>query len=319
MTLPAQVLAQRDKAKQMQEELGKPPANPDNPQNEDNPPGTATAEPVASEAPPPPPEVDWKQRYLSLQGMFNSQVPKLQADLKAANQQIAELRQTIETRAAPAASATPKTYLTEKDLEDFDKDTIDVMRRAAREEAEGQFAPIIAQLQQQISALQTTVVPKMTQIERDTTANKVDKFYNSLDQIVPQWRQLNNDNNFLDWLDEIDPLTGKPRQEFLDEAVSAGDANRASKFFAAYLQTISVPPVPPTPATTPVTPPALEALVSPGKGRGGAPPAEKQPVSREFIAKFYDDVRMGKYRGRTEEKAKIEADIFAAQREGRVT
>ncbi len=314
MTLPAQAREAAEKARQMQEGLNKPtepeavvtePATPDNQAT------PATPEPVAR----PLPQTDWEQRYKTLQGMFNSTVPKLQAELREAKQQIESLRQ------APAPAPQPFTTtpsITQNDVEEFGQETIDMMRRAARQEAQEQFAPIIAQLQQQLQALQTTVVPKVTEIAHETETNKVNRFVQQLDQSAPNWRALNNDDAFLNWLDVIDPLAGMSRQQLLDTAVKAQDAVRAAAFFNAYVRETSVPT--PTPAPTPTVNPQLEALVAPGKGRGGAPPSnEKPPVTRDFIAKFYNDVAAGKYRNRPDEKAKIESDIFAAQREGRVT
>ena len=40
--------------------------------------------------------------------------------------------------------------------------------------------------------------------------------------------------------------------------------------------------------------------------------------SPEDIRRFFDDVRTGKYKGREQERSRIERDIFAAQREGRI-
>lgn len=315
MNLPDQVRTAGDKARQLQEELGKPAtAEPGTPPATEPKPVPAAAEPAAPATPPTPQTADWEQKYKSLQGMFNTQVPKLQSELKAANQQIANLQATIEAAAKQPAAPTT-TYLTDKDLEDFDKDTIDVMRRAARQEAEERYGPIIAQLQQQLATLQSTVIPKVTKIEAETNTSRVDRFVSALDQAAPEWRSLNNDEGFLSWLDELDPFAGSTRQALLNAAVDAGDAARASTFFKAYSQSRVVPPTPSVPAASQ----QLEALVSPGKGRGGAPPTEKPPITREQIAQFYRDVSNGKYKGRSEEKARIEADIFAAQREGRVT
>lgn len=318
MTVPAQVREASAKAQQMQEELGKPTtpeADSSKPAPPENQPGSATAEPVAPE-PPAAPTEDWRQKYLTLQGMFNSTVPKLQADLRVATQQVSELKQALEQKGTPAPTQA-KQYLTDKDLENFDEDTIDVMRRAARQEAEEQFGSVIAQLQQQIASLQSTVIPKMTKIEQQNTLSQEDMFMRTLDNIVPEWRQLNNDQAFLTWLDEADELTNTSRQQLLDGAVQALDATRAARFFSAY--TRSKAGQVPTPAQTPGASAQLEALVAPGKGRGGAPQQEKPPITRAYITQFFRDVADGKYRSRPDEKAKIEADIFAAQREGRVT
>ena len=41
--------------------------------------------------------------------------------------------------------------------------------------------------------------------------------------------------------------------------------------------------------------------------------------SPDDIKLFFNDVRSGKYRGREAERDRIERDIFAAQRDGRIT
>jgi hypothetical protein len=72
----------------------------------------------------------------------------------------------------------------------------------------------------------------------------------------------------------------------------------------------------------------LETLAAPGRARpagGDTPntPAEKPTYTRQQIAQFYADKRraiqgQGPYAGRDQEAARIEADIMAAQMEGRV-
>jgi hypothetical protein len=65
----------------------------------------------------------------------------------------------------------------------------------------------------------------------------------------------------------------------------------------------------------------LEKQVAPGRSRGaGAPanPSQGKMYSPTDITKFFNDVRTGKYKGREQERDRIERDIFAAQRENRI-
>ena len=63
----------------------------------------------------------------------------------------------------------------------------------------------------------------------------------------------------------------------------------------------------------------LVKQVAPGRGRSTKPVAgEGKTYSRADITKFFEDVRFGKYKGREDERAKKERDIFAAQQEGRI-
>ena len=55
------------------------------------------------------------------------------------------------------------------------------------------------------------------------------------------------------------------------------------------------------------------------KGRGGQPvTGANQTYSPADIEQFFSDVRKGRYKGRDDERGRIERDIFAAQREGRI-
>jgi hypothetical protein len=66
----------------------------------------------------------------------------------------------------------------------------------------------------------------------------------------------------------------------------------------------------------------LEKQVSPGRSRSTGTPAsanQGKTYSPADIQKFFNDVRAGKYKGREPERSRIERDIFAAQRENRIT
>jgi hypothetical protein len=64
----------------------------------------------------------------------------------------------------------------------------------------------------------------------------------------------------------------------------------------------------------------LEKQVSPGRSRNtGTPAPNKGRVwTPQTIAKFYNDVREGRYMGKEQERDRLERDIFVAQREGRI-
>lgn len=314
MSLPDQARTGAARAKELQEELGKPPTKPEEGKTGDEP-GQGGPPPPVSD---PKPE-NWEQKYRSLQGMFNTQVPKLQSDLAASQQKVASLEALIASiNAAPAAPPTPaKAYLTDKDKEEFGEETLDVMRRAARQEIGSVYEGQIAELTRQIAEMKGTVVPQVQQLTTSNEQNAVARLYNDLTARVPDWKQINADNNFLNWLTEPDPMTGRTKQTFLEEAFEQRNVDRVAQFFVQWKAQVAPTPPIPTPAPNPATS-QLEAMVAPGKGRGTATPSEKAPITREFIQGFYLDVAHGKYKTRPDERAKIEADIFAAQREGLV-
>ena len=65
----------------------------------------------------------------------------------------------------------------------------------------------------------------------------------------------------------------------------------------------------------------LESQVTPGRSRNTGTPTNSNAknYTPEDIKIFFNDVRQGKYKGREAERDRIERDIFAAQRENRIT
>jgi hypothetical protein len=78
------------------------------------------------------------------------------------------------------------------------------------------------------------------------------------------------------------------------------------------------PPNPePRPAAVPLTTLAAPGRPNPAAGNTQVP--DSKPVyTHKDVSDFYDYVRKGVYVGQEQLKQQIEADIFAAQREGRI-
>lgn len=264
------------------------------------------------------PKDTWEQKYKTLQGMYNAEVPRMKAENRGLADRVAQMEQLLSTlNSQPAAQpVSSDPLITDKDVQEYG-DSIDVMRRAAREEV-AQANTRVAQLEQQVMQMQTSVVPQMNQISHAQAQTATQQFWADLSGRVPEWQDINNDQNFQSWLLEIDPLTGISRQTYLEDAQSNLDSNRVAQFFRSWQEANGTPSVAQTNRKVPSE--QLEKQVSPGRGRSGTNtmPSEGQTYSPADIEQFFDAVRKGKYKGREEERGRIERDIFAAQREGRI-
>jgi hypothetical protein len=144
-------------------------------------------------------------------------------------------------------------------------------------------------------------------------------FWSELSAIVPDWREINANQGFHSWLLEVDPLSGMNRQTYLDVAQGQLDAYRVGEFFRTW-QSSNGNSAAQQPRNVAAT--QLEKQIAPGRGRTTSSATtgnEAKSYSRTDIAKFFDDVRKGMYKGKEQERDRIERDIFAAQREGRIT
>lgn len=301
MSLPRAVLEAEEKANKAIEELlkqqqateGEPPAEE---------PPTAEPEPVAQEpqqtesgSTPPVAQQDeqLEHRYKVLQGKYNSEVPRLAAENKDLKQRLQELEDSLET----LKNAKPIEPLVKpEEIEEYGEGLIDVARRIAREE--------LAAKQAEIDALKS----KIDSVS-NVTAQKVESdFFKSLAEMVPDWEQVNQDAGFLNWLDEVDELTGESRQVLLSRAEKSRDAARTAKFFTAYKKTSSTWAANSTKA--------LDQQVAPATNQSPQTPPSKKIWTRGEVSEFYRRARRGEVSDK--DAIAIEADIMAAQIEGRI-
>lgn len=263
-------------------------------------------------------EESFEKRYKTLQGMYSAEVPRLHAEKRELTKRVQQLEQLISTMSAkPAAPQAPAQKLvTEQDVADYG-DSIDVMRKVVREEVAAKDAEI-DELKQLVRQLQGTVVPQVHQLSQNYAVSNEQRFWADLQAAVPDWQDVNVDAGFQAWLLEVDPLTGVPRQTYLEDAQRSLDSRRAANFFKAWKGMTGVPDARTHREAQPAS--ELERQIAPGKSRSGGnkPQGATQTYTPAFIATFFADVTKGKYRGKEAERDRIERDIFAAQREGRI-
>jgi hypothetical protein len=264
-------------------------------------------------------EETYEQRWRSLQGMYNAEVPRLHAERRELTNRVQQLEQllaSMTSKPAEQAKESAEKLITEQDIEDYG-DSIDVMRRVFREEA-GALKQENAQLRNMIQQMQANVVPKVQQLSQRQAVSSEQQFWSELQTAVPDWQDINTSQEFQSWLLEVDPLTGVPRQTYLEDAQRNLDARRVVNFFTAWKGQAGVPNARST--RTAQSTSELEKQVAPGKGRSGGNKTAGEPktYTQADIRNFFTDVQRGKYKGKEAERDRIERDIFAAQREGRI-
>ena len=258
----------------------------------------------------------WQQKYKTLQGMYNTDVPRLNAANKNLNDRVAQLESLLgdlNKQETPVQETPVEKLITEDDVKEYG-DSIDVMRRAAKEEVAGQLGRV-KELEAEIEKLKG-VVPQVQQVQQQQKTSSEQQFWNALNTEVPNWNEINSNPDFQSWLLEIDPLTGMSRQTYLEDAQKKLDSKRVISFFSTFEQATGNAN---SARETRSSNPELAKQVAPGRGRSAKPTAsEGKTYTTADIKKFFEDVRMGKYKSREEERGKIERDIFAAQQEGRI-
>jgi hypothetical protein len=240
--------------------------------------------------------------------MYDTQVPQYQEQIKFLQGLLANV--SPPTAAAATTVGFAKATIAPEEREDYGDAFLDVVGRQAQIAVSGD----IDQLTTRLKALEQVA----GQLYSGQANIHQASFEDKLAGFVPNWRELDTNPGFLNWLDEPDQFSGQPKLALLQAAVRDGDANRAALFFKSWA------------GDAPTT--ARASSLTSGFGTISTPSIAHQPDSaaayasrgagRAYTAndvqKFYADVRRGVYRGKEAEVAAFERDLEAAMKEGRL-
>lgn len=284
------------------------------------PPGEPAA-PEASPVPPAPQTSEFEQKYRTLQGKYDSEVPLLRSQLQNYERingqlsgQVTALTEQVRILSARPVSTAPSTgNVTDADVTQYGSELIDLMRRVASEAAGAHMGHVQNVVAQEVSAVRADVANV-----QHTQATLTRKSYeDGLTNAVPDWQAINATPEWLNWLKEFDPILGTTRQAAVSQAYDAYDVPRTVAFLKQYLRLQSLV----APALTPaqelalqVTPRATHTGVTPVE----APARASKIWTQEEIGNAYRNQIQGRNRLAPEAWAALEAEISQAAAEGRV-
>jgi hypothetical protein len=292
-----------------------PPSATAQPQGHPDP---ATQQPPRAAAPPPPPaaatEIEpWEARYRTLQGKYDAEVRMTREILASQQATMDKLIQDRQSAVAPppAPPQDPAEFLrslgvTDKELEDYGE-VLPIMARMAQNMIKPTAAKLERELQKTKEAAGTVAKAQMQSGQQSLLA--------TLQSRVPDWAAINEDQNFLAWLDQVDLFSGTSRRVSLEAAFQNLDTARVVGIFEKFVQEDSVRRSTSGPTIDPQT------LIAPGVPRGGAAEAPggaagKRILSESEIKDFYSRVRRRQVSA--EQYAAFSAEIAAATAEGRI-
>ena len=243
----------------------------------------------------------WRRRFDTVQGMLTAEAQqrKTLADkLDQMQRQVEQMHQAPAKQAEPLVSA--------KDEEVFGSELIDLARRAAREEFSRLAAPLVSEMRKELNPVREQVGKVAERVE----VNEHDRFFSTLGALVPEWEQINADTRWLEWLAEVDPMLGAPRQVALDSAHNSLDVQRVAAVFNTWKNQFM-------PTKGKAANRDLERQITPPKSSGGGTPsaAPKIWTRAEYERAF--DPRLIRTLSQVE-VAQMQADADRAHQEGRI-
>lgn len=279
--------------------------------------GHPDQQPRAAAPPPPAPaatEIEpWEARYRTLQGKYDAEVRMTREILASQQQTMDKLIQDRQSAVAPppAPPQDPAEFLrslgvTDKELEDYGE-VLPIMARMAQNMIKPTAAKLERELQKTKEAAGTVAKAQMQSGQQSLLA--------TLQARVPDWAAINEDQNFLAWLDQVDIFSGSSRRDGLTAAFQNLDTARVVGIFEKFVQEDSVRRSTSGPTID------LQTLIAPGVPRGGAAEAPggaagKRILSESEIKDFYSRVRRKQVSA--EQYAAFSAEIAAATAEGRI-
>ncbi|MCZ4284549.1 hypothetical protein O4H29_06840 [Marinobacter salarius] len=317
MSLPRSVQQQADVAKQHFESLQNPePTAPEVDEKTPDAPDTATqsAEPEAKpddekrsqgedKTPTDEPkrsEAYWEHRFNVINGKYAAEVPALREEVRTLTKKLEDAdRQITELQSASDQPTNPDGLTDEqmaKFKEEFGEDFVSFVQRMVSSSAsKPDNSAEVDELKRKVETFE--------QKEQERTSAS---FWTALGELVPDWKTVNDDKKFHDFLSQYDPQTGQQRQQSLSTAQQALDADGVAAVFNAFKKQQ------PKPETQRIP----DDQVDPPTSRSTTTPEAGKIWTGAEIKDFYTKKAAGKYSA--EEGKRLEADIFAAQREGRV-
>lgn len=259
------------------------------------------------------------QRYRTLQGKYDAEMRAMREIVQTQQVTMDKLMENnrsfvAPTAPAPAPQQSPEDYLrslgiSEKELADYGE-LLPIVARLAQ----NMIKPTAAKLEAELNNTRQAAAQTSTAL----IADRQRALFAALDAhtiVGSSWRVLNDDTDFLAWLDQFDILSGVSRRNLMTDAFQKLDLTRIAAIFGAYIQEDSARRSTLGPTVD------INTLTAPGTPRGGAAEApgganSKRMISEGEIANFYSRVRR-KLVSPEEYKA-FSAEIATATAEGRI-
>lgn len=298
--LPRSVQDQALAAEELQAKLNTPGAD-----NSENPADTATLEPEQQTAPADTgtqsatePQTEtrdasyWRHRFDVLQGKYNAEVPALRKEIATITEQLASAdKQKSGTAVEQAHSAVSD--LTADEIEEYGPDLVKFIQRVATGASKGSGGDL------------SEIKGELDQMREEKRQDAEARFWSDLEAQVPTFREINANQAFHQWLAQADRLSGQTRQQLLVDAQHAFDPYRVAAVFKSFSAEAKKTPKEQIPTD----------LIQPRQTKAAAQYLQQGKVwTRNEISEFYKT----KASYPRDQASAIEADIFAAQAQGRI-
>ena len=254
-------------------------------------------------------EETFKQKYKTLTGKYDAEVPRLHQQVREMTEVTKQLQAQLQAlKVEPTKPKEKVSLVTDADRAEFGEELLDVQRRVAREVSE-EYSGRLEQ--------QDAVIQKL-QDDLAATGSQVGEvgFSQRLNIAVPDFPQIDNDERWVSWLNEHDPMLRGPRRDQAQQAFDAGDVEAIAHYVSLWKETLAAP------ADARPNQAELEKQVAPNRSANSVRTQSTAQNSKVYSPRdadrAWEKVRTLNTRGQYAEAEKLEADLTVAYMEGRV-
>jgi len=250
-----------------------------------------------------PQRTNWKKRFVNYKASTDITISDLRYDNLSLRESVAQLMRRVEQLSQLAEQGIQKSdpfegTFTEEEVQAFGEGGIDVIKKAAQTVVEKTVNPLKAELAE-TKAQNRIALERQLEQERKAEYNV---FLAKLAKKAPNYQTLNNDPNFLQYLNQIPDGELVPRVSALRNAEAARDVVRVAEIFNDFDVKFG---------KAKVTNSLDRHLTPVGTGGSVADPVDRSrgAIDQSFINKFYSDFARGHYKGKEKEAQEIELKI----------
>ncbi len=251
----------------------------------------------------------WKSRFDTLRGKFDAEVPTLHQQLKEQAAQLNQLKAALdEKQSQPEPKDKPKAH--EKFVEDYGGDMVEMVTTISTSVVRDAVAQEIASLRKEFGAMQDQV----GFVSEQVVMSESDKFWTGVMALVPEWKQIDNDPSWVEWLNSTPEFGEDTYREMAGKAIQKRNAQKIAALVKKWKSDTGVPAATVKQAQVQDE---LQRQVTPSASRASTPvnPGERIWSAEDFSAAY--DVRNVKRLG-AQEASRLVAEADRAAAEGRV-
>ena len=269
--------------------------------------GDDTQDTEPKEAPkeePKPKDEDvehWKQKFRTLEGKYNAEVPRYAGEVRQLKQEIQNLKTAVQV--APKTESAPAIEWGTINPDDYEEYGEDMKKLAS------QISKLVGTVQE-LKTENDSLKTQVGTVYQASEQTNFDSFLGKVRQAYPSFDEQDRDPDFIDWVERMGiDLNGIGQSR---------NVNKAVEVYKAYAQ-VSGKYQPKPPVVEPPANPAVQKQVVPPKSRPApAPDGQKKKMwTRDEINKVYEDIKLGFIK--EEQAYKLKQEIFTANAEGRVS